>query len=101
MLAFKPINRPRWWFEVSRGLPVLLAFVVLDSSHVVVGDYFGKGWALIAAVTALILWPALRPWRLGLLSREERKGINILCSIGLVGHALVAAEIYWHHHKNF
>ena len=87
---------PARWSELRRGLPVLVTFVVLDGSHIVVGDYFGKGWALIAAVMALILWYALRPWRLGLLSPEERKAVNFACSVAFIGNLVVAADSYWH-----
>jgi len=80
-----PSERSEWVSEIKRGWFVLLAFWVLGASHLVAGHYFGKGWAVVTAGVAAVIWFLSRPWRFGLLSDQVRRGISISGSIGLCG----------------
>ena len=80
-----PSERSEWVSEIKQGRFILLVYVALGTSHLVIGNYFGKGWAVVTAGVAAVIWFLSRPWRFGLLSDQVRRGISISGSIGLCG----------------
>lgn len=87
-------------YEIKQGWPALVIFLALGFGRFVVEDWFGKGWAVAAAVMAALAWFIIRPWRFGLLSNEARRGIRLVGALALCGLVAVAAVNYWRYGSN-
>lgn len=87
----------REWAEMKRAWPIVVIFFLLLSSREVVGHFWGKGWAVVAGIFAVIVWLTLRPWRMFLLHPDSRRTIYYSGTIILCGWAIIDALHYWKH----
>ena len=81
--------------ELKQGWPCILVFIVLLSSHEVVGRWFGRGWAVLSSAFALAVWFILRPWNWGLLPRHLRSQTRLLGTMILGGWIFLTLLFYW------
>ncbi|PYJ83558.1 MAG: hypothetical protein DME22_15530 [Verrucomicrobia bacterium] len=81
--------------EIRQGWPFLLVFVCLLASYSFVDHRFGRLWGVVAAVSALLIWFAIRPWRFGLLSAHTRRTMRLVGVIAFIGFAVVSFIRYF------
>jgi len=87
-------------FEMKQGWLAVVIFLVLGYSRFLVEDWFGKGWAVVAAAIAAAIWFVIRPWRFGLLSERTRRGFRLTGSMALCGFVVLAALSYWRYGRH-
>jgi len=88
-----PASKPCGQFR--EGGWCVLVFLLLGTSHVVIGFWFGRGWTIATAVLAEIAWLILRPWRWGNLSRSIRRTLCISGTTALGVFISIAIFLYW------
>ena len=82
-------------FEIKQGSLAIALLFLLCSSSFAVEHWFGKRWAIGAAIIATLSWFIIRPWQFGLLSPQTRRGIKVSGAVALCGFILVAVLSYW------
>ena len=76
--------------EIKQAWVPLATFFVLGCSQFLVEEFYGKGWAAVAAIGAALLWSFLRPWKFGLLPDKTRRDIRFQCTLALWAFAGLA-----------
>jgi hypothetical protein len=81
--------------EIRQGWLFLVVFVCLLASQSFVDQRFGRGWGVVAALTALLIWFIIRPWRFGLLPPHIRRAMQLAGVVAFIGFALVSLIRYF------
>jgi hypothetical protein len=85
----QPVQKIDRTEDMNSGMWIPLAIMLLLCSvRIAVGHWWGKGWEMIAAIAAALIWFILRPWRFGLMTSEMRRrlrfqGSLLLCVLAL------------------
>jgi hypothetical protein len=89
-------NTRRFVSEMAHGgWVIILLYASLALSRVIVVHFYGNGWGFVTAVIALTVWLSIRPWRLGLLSKDSRREVFVLGTFWFVAWVLLSALAYW------
>jgi peptidoglycan biosynthesis protein MviN/MurJ (putative lipid II flippase) len=77
------------------GWLCMIVFFVLLSSHEIADILFGRGWAVVVAAIAAVLWLVVRPWRFGLLPDHTRRQLRLMGIVALFGFVAVMLIRFW------
>jgi 4-amino-4-deoxy-L-arabinose transferase-like glycosyltransferase len=95
-LTSKEKFRMQWCLEeIGRGWLALVAMFGLVAISEFAERWLNRGWSVVVAVIATILWFILRPWRFGLLSGEVRRELRGLGAIWLCLIVALKLVRYW------
>jgi hypothetical protein len=73
----------------------MATFAVLLSSHEIAHIVFGRGWGVVVAATAAVMWLVIRPWRFGLVPGHTRRQLRLMGIVALFGFVVVELIRYW------
>jgi hypothetical protein len=76
------------------GWPALAAFVIV-LAPMVIGIHAGAGWRLVTALTGPVMFWLIRPFRFGLLTPQERIGMQVSAGFFFAGQVVCSALVYF------